>query len=55
MCSMNLKPKAKKINPIRASTAFVDISKRGDRKEENSSLLILYKSRNIFRTGHNVR
>lgn len=40
MCSMNLKPKAKKINPVRASTAIVDIWKI-DQKEENSSLIIL--------------
>lgn len=35
MFSMNLKPKDKKINPIRASTAFVDIWKREDQKGEN--------------------
>lgn len=44
MCSMNLKPKAEKINPVRVPIAFVDMWKR----TENVSLITLQKSLEIY-------
>ena len=41
MCSMNLKPKTKKINPIRVSTAFVDMWKRVGWQAKKLSLTTL--------------
>lgn len=43
MCSMNLKSKAKEINPIRASTAFVDMWERASQQAEKLSLITLKK------------
>lgn len=41
MCSMNLKPKPKKINPIKVSTAFVDMWEKAGQQAEKLSLITL--------------
>lgn len=48
MCSMNLKPKPKKINPIRVSTAFLDIWKRADQQAEKLSLITLKQCEDLL-------
>lgn len=44
MCSMNLKPKAEKINPVRVFIAFVDMWKR----KENFFSITIQKSVEIY-------